>query len=194
MTDKNTIPPHFSPHSRAAGGGFWDQQQPADGEAVIRITFWPHRSLGPRGFLLLMAGFGFLAFLLGCLFFYLGAWPVIGFMGLEIGLVWLAFRMNYRAGQHYEELLISPSGSQLARIDASGRAKITELASAWLRAEVIKDRHGRGRLYIRHHADQIEIGRFLPPDEKPGLASAINKGFETARLGASNHSGQHIIH
>lgn len=180
--------------SRPNQTGFWEQSVSDDRDQIIRISFWPHRSLGPRGFLLLMAVFGLVTFTLGSLFLFLGAWPVIGFMGLEIGLVWLAFRINYLAGRQYEELLISPTGSQLARIDARGRAKTTDLASAWLRAELIKDRHGRARLYIRHHADQIEIGRFLPPDEKPGLAKAINKGFETARQGASNRSGQHIIH
>ena len=172
MTDKNTSPP--------AMRGFWDQQQPADDKAVIRITFWPHRSLGPRGFLFLMAGFGFLTFLLGCLFFYLGAWPVIGFMGLEIGLVWLAFRMNYQTGQHYEELLISRQGSWLSCYDARGRARRTAMDSPWLKAEITADRHGRPALYLRWHAKKIEIGKFLPPDEKPALAKAINQGFAKA--------------
>ena len=63
------------------------------------MTIWPYRSLSPRGFALVMIALGALAFCIGLGFFLMGAWPVIGFLGLELLVVWFAFRMNYRAAR-----------------------------------------------------------------------------------------------
>ena len=63
------------------------------------MTIWPYRSLSPRGFAVVMAALGILAFTIGLGFFLMGAWPVIGFLGLEILVVWVAFKLNYRAAQ-----------------------------------------------------------------------------------------------
>ena len=63
------------------------------------LTIWPHRSLSKRGFVIVMAALGSLAFFIGLGFFLLGAWPVIGFLGLEILVVWGAFKLNYRAAK-----------------------------------------------------------------------------------------------
>ena len=57
----------------------------------------PHRSLSGRGFVLVMALVGGLSFIGGMFFFLLGAWPVVGFLGLDVVLVYWAFRANYRA-------------------------------------------------------------------------------------------------
>ena len=57
----------------------------------------PHRSLSSIGFLVLMAAIGIVSFLAGILFLVLGAWPVVGFFGLDVLLIYWAFRINYRA-------------------------------------------------------------------------------------------------
>ena len=70
------------------------------------ITLWPHRSLSQRGFLIVMTAIATLCFIVGTGFFLLGAWPVIGFLGLEFVAVYLAFHYNYRAARAHEQLLI----------------------------------------------------------------------------------------
>ena len=64
----------------------------------------PHRSLSARGFLLVMALVGGMSFIGGMFFFLMGAWPVIGFLGLDVLLVYWAFRANYRAAAAFEEV------------------------------------------------------------------------------------------
>ncbi len=59
----------------------------------------PHRSLGPKGFLLVMGLMSTVCFAAGIAFLIAGAWPVIGFLGLDVLLVWFAFRMSYRTGR-----------------------------------------------------------------------------------------------
>src|SRR5690606_40871520 len=43
----------------------------------------PHRSLGPRGFLILMLAVGLVSFSAGVAFAVKGAWPIVGFFGLD---------------------------------------------------------------------------------------------------------------
>ena len=72
------------------------------------IVLWPHRSLSRRGFKILMLVLAGPMFCIGLGFFLAGAWPVIGFLGLEIFVVWLAFRMNFRAARQRETLRANP--------------------------------------------------------------------------------------
>ena len=50
---------------------------------IFSALLTPHRSLGPTGFLILMACLGGLSFVSGIIFVSLGAWPVFGFFGLD---------------------------------------------------------------------------------------------------------------
>ena len=42
-----------------------------------------------------MAVIGGINLAAGMVFYVLGAWPVVGFMGLDVALVWWAFRKNF---------------------------------------------------------------------------------------------------
>ena len=44
------------------------------------------------------------SFLSGIFFWSLGAWPVFGFFGLDVLLIYIAFRMNFRAARRYETI------------------------------------------------------------------------------------------
>ena len=70
-----------------------------DGADTFRVVLTPHRSLGPKGFLALMLAFGAISFATGIVFYIAGAWPVVGFLGLDVLLVYVAFRLNYRSGR-----------------------------------------------------------------------------------------------
>ena len=147
------------------------------------ITLWPHRSLSQRGFAILLAILGSLAIAIGLGFFLIGAWPVIGFMGLELGVLYIAFRLNYRDGKASEQLLIHKQGLDLIRISANGNQQRSHFATHWLTAEIIPQSGKRKRLTLRHHHHHHEIGAFLPPAEKKAVRDLINARLEAARLG-----------
>lgn len=147
------------------------------------ITLWPHRSLSQRGFLIVMTAIATLCFIVGTGFFLLGAWPVIGFLGLEFVAVYLAFHYNYRAARAHEQLLIHEKGVDIIRVSPKGSQEHVTLPSLWLTAEVIKGRGRRRTLGLRYHRDFIEIGSFLPPIEKADLQKLINERLAAARLG-----------
>src|SRR6478672_4634901 len=76
----------------------------------------PHRSLSRRGFLLVMTLIGGLSFIGGMFFFLLGAWPVVGFLGFDVVLVYWAFRVNFRAAAAFEEVVVTPSELRVRRV------------------------------------------------------------------------------
>ena len=64
---------------------------------IFSAVITPHRSLSSTGFLIVMLCIGALSFASGVVFLILGAWPVFGFLGLDVLLVYWAFRANFRA-------------------------------------------------------------------------------------------------
>ena len=154
------------------------------------LTIWPHRSLSPRGFLLVMAALGSLAFCIGLGFFLLGAWPVIGFLGLEILVVWFAFKMNYRAAERRQHLTATPAKLKIENVSPAGKTDTTELPTAWVKVERTPrdepDPHSRERqkILVRSHGRTAEIGHFLHPAETPKLAREVGQMVERARSAA----------
>ena len=160
----------------------WQYEASNTGDHIITIKLWPYRSLSLQGFKIVMTALSLAIFSLGLGFCLLGAWPVIGFLGAEIGLVWFAFRFNYRAGQLIEEITISPISVIITRTDWRGRHTKQILDSAWIKAELVPKKARRRKLFLRHHSELLEIGAFLPPAEKPSLASALNNALAQAKL------------
>ncbi len=72
----------------------------------------PHRSLGRTGFLVMMGTVTVVSFVAGIAFTMMGAWPVFGFFGLDVLLIWWAFRANYLAARAYEEVTVTSSDAQ----------------------------------------------------------------------------------
>jgi len=147
------------------------------------LLLWPHRSLSQKGFRILMLVLAFFMFVIGLIFFLMGAWPVIGFLGLEILVVWAAFRLNYRAARQREKITADPSVFRIERTCPDGRTAVEEMPSPWLRAELeppAPARAGRAqRLVVKSHGRKTEIGPFLHTVEKqellPELHAMLNK-------------------
>ena len=159
-----------------------DQRKDTTSPVLDIITLWPHRSLSQRGFALLLALLGTLAIAISLGFFLIGAWPVIGFMGLELGVLYAAFRLNYRDAKASEQLVITKDGLDLIQISANGTQKRTHFASQWLTAELIERSGRRKSLALSHHHNRHEIGAFLPPSEKKAVRDSINHALSAARL------------
>jgi uncharacterized membrane protein len=69
------------------------------GRVFMDATLTPHRSLSQKSFARLIGLFALLNLLISAVFLAKGAFPVVIFLALDVGLLWMAFRMNYRAGR-----------------------------------------------------------------------------------------------
>src|SRR5260370_28006392 len=103
--------------------------QPVFRDAVLE----PHRSLKPAGFVAIMAVFGGISVVAGTLFVLHGAWPVMGFFGLDVGLVYLAFRINYRSARRQERIRLVADALTVERRGGRGEPWARRLQPHWLR-------------------------------------------------------------
>lgn len=147
-----------------------------------RLT--PHRSLGPAGFLALMAGTGAICFGTGLLFLTIGAWPVFGFLGLDVAVIYVAFRLNYRAARAYEEIHVSAEDVHVVRVNARGGVQEFHLNPAWARLNVVRiEDEGVVAVSLSSHGRTLEIGGFLNPPDRESFAEAFGRALATARRG-----------
>ncbi|HLL26316.1 MAG TPA: DUF2244 domain-containing protein [Xanthobacteraceae bacterium] len=142
----------------------------------------PHRSLGTAGFTILMSVLAAISFTVGVTFLMMGAWPVFGFFGLDVALVWLAFRVNYRDARAYEDIRMTPNQLLVRQVSAKGAARETEFNPRWVRLEKTEDEHyGVTRVALLSRGIFLIVGAFLPPLYKGELAKRLGAALAEAK-------------
>lgn len=143
----------------------------------------PHRSLQPAGFMILMSGVVAISFGAGMAFYLMGAWPVLGFFGLDVMLIYWAFKLNYRSGQLYETVDLTDDTLTVIRVLPSGEAKSWTFNPYWARCQ-LTELAGAGRqLCLISHGKRLVFGRFLSLEEKQDFADALSGALREARGG-----------
>ena len=152
------------------------------GDALIfDAMITPHRSLSPRGFLLLMIAIGAVSFIGGVVFLMLGAWPVVGFLGLDVSLIYLAFHINYRHARRHEVLQLTRQDLTVRRVNHWGEVDSWHFQPTWLQVLIDEPPRHDSPLLLRSHGQSLEIGSFLTPDERLDLAMALRRALAEAR-------------
>ena len=148
---------------------------------AFRAVLTPHRSLGPKGFLGLMLTFGALSFVTGIVFLAMGAWPVLGFFGLDVLLIYLAFKLNYRSGRLFELVDVTREQLTVTRVHPSGRRESFDFNPFWARVLLSEWPDGRTELRLAAHGRELLFGQFLTDDERRDFASALKGALIDAR-------------
>lgn len=153
---------------------------------IFSVVITPHRSLPRAGFLVLMIIFGIISFISGMVFLIAGAWPVFGFFGLDVLLLYWAFRLNYRHADAYEELHLTPTELRVRKVSHRGRVREWALNPLWTRLEkVAHEEFGIERLFLVSRGKQLIIANFLGPDEKESFAQALGNALHEAKRGVT---------
>ena len=144
----------------------------------------PHRSLNATGFVLVMTLVGGVSFCAGIAFLLMGAWPVFGFFGLDVLLVYLAFRANYRAATAFEEVSVTPTELKVRKVSHRGEVSEWTLNPIWVRLERdIHEEFGIERLFLVSRGRKLPIAGFLGPSEKESFAAALATAIGEAKRG-----------
>ncbi len=146
----------------------------------------PHRSLNRTGFLVVMAFVSVVSFAAGLAFLLMGAWPVLGFFGLDALAIYWAFRVNFRRARASEEILVTPSELRVRRISHRGHVMEFVFNPLWVRLD--RKTHaefGIEKLYLVSRGRHIAIASFLSPEEKASFANALTAALQAARRGPS---------
>ena len=153
-------------------------------EPLFRALLVPHRSLGRRGFVVLMGALVAFWALYGGIFLAMGAWPIFGFFGLDVLAVWLAFRWNYRAARAREEVSVSRTALDILKVAPSGRSEEHHFNPFWARFEVARhDEIGITRMAVSDKTRYVPVGAFLNPDDRETFATAFGRALATAKAG-----------
>ncbi len=151
---------------------------------IFAATITPHRSLGSTGFFILMLCIGAVSFASGMVFLLLGAWPVFGFLGLDVVLIYWAFRANFRAARAYEEVTVTASELTLRKVSHQGRVREWTLNPVWVQLErVVHEEFGIERLFLVSRGRRLPIAACLAPHEKASFAKALATALGEARRG-----------
>lgn len=140
-----------------------------------RAILTPHRSLTRQGFIILMSVIAGFNFIIGVVFYVIGAWPVLGFMGLDVALIWWAFRANFADARRAEHIEITADELVLRRLREDRPAQEQRFARRWVRVELEEDRERElvGPLYLRLGGKRTEIASFLGARERLSFANAL---------------------
>jgi uncharacterized membrane protein len=152
---------------------------------LFHAVLTAQRSLGGRGLAWAAGVLGVLAAVTMVVFLVLGAWPVAGFVGAEVGVAVLLLVVHHRAGRAREELTLDEAGLTVARIDWSGHRQEVRLPPAWLRVALQPPEGSRaGHIELATHGRTLAVGAFLPPEEQAELAAALERALSRWRAPA----------
>jgi uncharacterized membrane protein len=155
-----------------------------DEPTLFSAVLTPHRSLGRTGFIVLMFLIGGISFAAGLVFFIAGAWPVVGFLGLDVLLVYWAFKVSYRTAAAYEQMTMTPSTLTVRKVSHRGKVAEWTLNPVWVRLQ--REGHeefGLERLFLVSHGRRLPVASFLGPHEKASFANALAAALGEARRG-----------
>lgn len=167
-----------TPPAAPVSGPLWRERhdQPA-----YRVTLWPNQSLTRRGYRIVLAGAA-----IGL------ALPVIGLLGTGVGWLLLAFaaavflalrfafRRNVRALAIQETLEIWRDEVRVERREPDGRILRWQAETARVRVRVYADAKVKDYLTLSGGGREIELGAFLSPEERLGLADEIEAALTRA--------------
>jgi uncharacterized membrane protein len=151
---------------------------------IFAVRLHPHRSLTKRNFHILIMVFSGMSFFATLPFVIIGAWPVAGFMGLDVALLYLAFRANFRAARAYEDVRVTPIELRLAKVSPKGVKAEWHFHPSWVRLH--REEHeefGVQKLALVSRGQSVEVGNFLGPEEKARFASGLSRALAEARQG-----------
>lgn len=142
----------------------------------------PHRSLGRQGFIFMMVFITATCMISGVMFLVIGAWPVFLFFGLDVLVIWIAFKINYRDGRRKERVSVARGELKVEKVDPRGRVREYIFNPFWTKLEI--DRHeefGIMSMTLVGKNENLTIGSFLNPEDRASFAVAFNRALIQAR-------------
>ena len=151
---------------------------------IFSAVITPNRSLDRVGFIVLMSLVSFVSFVGGLVFFIAGAWPVVGFFGLDVALLYWAFRLNYAHAKAYEEVVVTAAELKLRKVSHRGEVREFTLNPLWTKLD--REAHadfGLLRLFLVSRGRRFSVANFLGPQERESFAEALSAALNEAKRG-----------
>ena len=101
--------------------------------------------------------------------------------GLDVLILYIAFRASYRTGNLAEEVRLTDNELLVRRIPPSGRAREWRFQPYWLQINIDTPPEHDSQLVLRSHGKSLTIGAFLTPEERLEVADALRGALDRQR-------------
>lgn len=149
---------------------------------LFAATLTPHRSLTRRGYRYVVALVCIMATVPGIIFFSLGAWPIVGFLGLDVLAIGWALAASMQSGKQCEEITLWADELEVKQVTSGGKAEISRFNPFFVKLVIDRDFNERiTGLHLRAREEDLVIGAFLNPDDKTSFARVFGTALKKAR-------------
>lgn len=149
---------------------------PEASSATMDAVLTPHRSLTARALLIVLCAFSAMNVAIASFWALNGAWPVLGFLVIDVALLTWAFRMNNRAARMFERVRVDAGCLSVTRQPVRGEASHWVVAPAWARVEAAPT-----AVRIAAGDRAVHVGAFLSPPERGDFAEALRRALDRVR-------------
>ena len=136
--------------------------QTGGGPVYFNASLHPNRSLSPVGFWIVMALIGGVSFAAG-----------VAFFGLDVALVYCAFKASYRSGRLHEKIRLTDDVLEVQRVSPFGRVEVWRYQPYRVRVDIDDPPEHHSQLTLRSHGRSLTVGAFLAPAERLEVAEAL---------------------
>lgn len=155
-------------------------QPAAFGDPLLEVRIARAAPPYPPSVKWLLGGFAILCLSVAGAFAFFGAYPVIGFAGLEIVVLLVLLRTSFRRASTLEAVSVRADTTVVAR----DGAETARLQSYWLRIE--EDVYGSARgLTLRSREQRATVGAGLAAQELAQLGMALRQAVHRLKSGPS---------
>jgi uncharacterized membrane protein len=147
-------------------------QSNPDRQVFLDAVLHPHRSLPRRGFHLMMLGLCALSVAAGIGFVSVGAWPIVGFFGLDVALIYVALCLSYRAARQKELVRLTEKSLTVERVSIHGARRVFSFEPYWIRVLFHED-EDTNSLAVASHGRTLVLGSFLAPETRRNFAKQL---------------------
>ena len=141
--------------------------------SLIKFRLEPSKSLKPEGANLVLVILGSFGLVISASFMVFGAWPVFGFMALDVLLIYIAFQAQYRRSDRGQEITISNDKIEIKYFKRGVCVRTILLNKYWAKLEHFNPFNRQSKLMFSSHGKFSEIGEFLSLKEKQKLAADL---------------------
>ena len=138
----------------------------------LNIKIYPNNSLSQNGFYILIIFITLPSLFISGMFFFMGAWPVLGFMGLELILIYIFFKILFYKNSFYEHVTLDQNKFNISYNCKNKTLNTITLEPTWLQIKLVKQ-----TLVVLSHGKTIELGKCLALEEKMRLAENIKSAL-----------------
>jgi uncharacterized membrane protein len=147
---------------------------------VFDAVIHPYRSLGAEGFRILFFAVVALNAVGAVVTLSLGAWPIVGFLGLDVLAVYVAFRISYAQARAFERIVVDHDTLVVERVSHKGVRAEWRFPAYWVSVGFEGDEE-HGTVTLRSHGRSLEIAAYLSPFERKSFAEALREALHAAK-------------